>query len=84
MQHQEMVQKNEESAYVSARGDAEGTMQTQKEEHSRGHRSALLWRREPATEQEAFGSVMPDEKKEGMVSTEHGSRFHAAFKNHHG
>lgn len=77
MQHQEMVQKNEESAHVFARGDVEGNMETQKEEHSHGHRSALLWRREPATEQEAFGSVMPDEKKEGVVSTEHGWRFHA-------
>lgn len=29
-----------------------------------------LWRREPATEQDAAGFVVPDEEKERVVSTE--------------
>lgn len=32
--------------------------------------TAPLWRGEPATEQEAIGFVVPDEEKEGVVSTE--------------
>lgn len=40
-----------------------------------------LWRGEPATEQEAISFVVPDEEKEGAVSTEHWNITSAAKLN---